>query len=283
MKIFSLLTVAFLTLGLSGCSEDDLNTLLAGAGGELSASEIAEGLKQALIVGTDTSTATLSAQGGYLNDPVVKILLPTAVQSSISQFKAQSISLGFLTVTGADIYDGINILGVTIPGLKTKEDELIKGINRAAESAAATAAPVFVNAITDITIQDANAILFGGIDTAATGYLRTNTFGSLFNQYEPQIETALQSVTVGGTPVVDEYESFVAEYNGVLNTSIPGFGTLGGLMSLQTISATDLSVHATNKGLDGLFLKIAEEEKDIRENPLARVNAILERVFGALD
>ena len=283
MKIFNFFAAAFLVLSTSSCTDENLNKVLDTIGGELSDSEIAEGLKQALIVGTDTSTATLSAQGGYLNDPLVKILLPTAVQSSIDQFKAKQVNLGLLTVSGADIYDGINILGITIPGLKTKEDELIEGINRAAESAAATAAPVFVNAITDMTILDANNILFGGIDTAATSYLRGNTYSTLFNQYEPRIESALQSVTIGSTSVVDEYESFVNEYNSVLNTSIPGFGTLGSLMSLQTITATDLSVHGTNKGLDGLFLKIADEEKDIREDPLARVNSILERVFGALD
>jgi hypothetical protein len=282
MRIIQFLLSAALLLSWGGCTEDQINQVING-GGDLTDAEIAAGLKEALVVGTDTSTATLSAQGGYLNDPVVKILLPASLQNSINNLKAQTINLGFITVTGADLYNGTTVLGITIPGLKSQEDRLIAGINQAAEQAAATAAPIFVNAIGDITIQDANNILFGGIDTAATAYLQNATYGSLYNQYEPRIDNALQSVTIGNTSVVDEYENFVSSYNNLLNTGFPGFGTVGSLMNLQTITATDLSAHGTAKGLDGLFLKISEEEKDIRENPLARVTNLLERIFSALD
>ncbi len=283
MKFLKYVLSLALLVGITACTEEDLNKVLDTINNNLTDAEIANGLKEALRVGTDSSTAILNTEGGYLNDPVVKILLPPTLQNSIENFKAQSLNLGIITVTGNDLYNGTTVLGVTIPGLKSKEDELVKGINRAAEQAAGTAAPIFVNAIADITIQDANNILFGGIDTAATAYLRQNTYSTLYNQYEPQIDQALQSVKVGNSSVVDEYESFVADYNSVLNTGLPGFGTIGSLMNLQPISATDLSAHGTGKGLNGLFLKISEEEKDIRENPLARVNSILERVFGALD
>ncbi len=251
--------------------------------GALTESEIAEGLKSALVIGTDTSTKILAVNDGYFKDQAVKILLPIAIQTSIETFKTKSINIGFATVTGADIYDGYSNGIINIPGLKVKEENLLMGINRAAENAAGTAAPVFVEAITAITISDANNILFGGNDRAATEFLQAGTSTTLFTQYEPKIDAALKSVTIGSNSVVDEYEDFVLQYNAILNTSVGIGGTIGSLMNLQTVSVTDLSAHATQKGLDGLFLKIADEEADIRENPLARVTAILERVFGALD
>lgn len=275
----SLLIVS--VLSLPACSED--NPFNLGNGG-LTDAEIAEGLKEALIVGTDTSTSILSRTGGYFKDQAVKILLPDEVNSQITDFQSRSFTVLGITVTGDQLYNGYNnsLLGLNIPGLKSKEDELILGINTAAEQAAATAAPIFVSAIQDITIQDANNILFGGVETAATDYLENQTSTSLFNQYEPKIDAALQTVTVGGESVVDAYEGFVEDYNDILNTSV-GLGTIGSLMGMQTIAATDISEHSTQKGLDGLFLKVAEEEAQIRKDPLARVNSILQRVFGELD
>ncbi len=263
---------------LSACELDSLDQT------GLSDSEIAEGLKAALVVGTDTSTKILSANNGYLQDAAVKILLPAAINSSIETFKSKSINIGITTVSGADLYDGYqnSLLGINIPGLKTKEEALVAGINHAAENAAGTATPIFVNAINGITITDANNILFGGNDRAATTYLQNQTSSSLFTTYEPKIDAALQSLTIGNNSVVDEYEDFVVQYNAILNTGV-GPATIGSLMNLQTVSVTDLSAHATQKGLDGLFLKIAEEEEDIRKDPLARVSAILEKIFGALD
>ncbi len=277
MKRYILFLSTF--MALMACDKiDSLNT------GNLSDSEIAEGLKEALIVGTDTSTKILGARNGYLQDAAVKILLPDAIHASIESFKSKSINLGITTVTGTQLYEGYqnSLLGINIPGLRAKEDALLEGINHAAEDAASTAAPVFVDAITSITIQDANNILFGGNDRAATQYLEGQTSATLFGNYEPKIDAALTSVTIGGNSVVDEYEDFVLQYNAVLNTNV-GVGTIGSLMNLQTVTVTDLSAHATQKGLDGLFLKIADEEADIRKDPLARVSAILEKVFGALD
>ncbi|PTM06020.1 MAG: hypothetical protein DA405_01420 [Bacteroidetes bacterium] len=279
-KLFSLLSLSAL-LVFSSCEEDVLNDFLGN--GTLSESEIADGLKSALSVGTDTSSAKLGAEDGYFQDPLVKLLLPIATQNAIETFKAKQFSVGFLTISGNTVYNGTSILGITIPGLKSKEDELILGINRAAEAAANQAAPIFIDAITDMSIADANDILFGGIDTAATAYLRNTSYNTLFTTYEPKIDNALQQVTVGGTSISQTYEDFVADYNGTLAIGIPGFGTLGSLMNLQSISVSDLSAYSTNKGLDGLFLKIAEEEQDIRTNPLARINDLLVKVFSLLD
>lgn len=269
-----------LAFTFTSCDEDGNLKLNS----DLTEEEIAEGLKEALKIGTDTASAQLSAQDGYYRDLAVKILLPAEVQTSITDFQAKSFTVLGVTVTGQNLYDGYSnsLLGINIPGLKSKEDDLVQGINRAAEQAATTAAPIFVDAIVDITIADANDILFGGNNHAATEYLEGKTSGKLYNEYEPKIDAALTSVKVGNTSVVDSYENFVADYNAVLNTSV-GVGTIGSLMGVQSIATTDLSAHATQKGLDGLFLKVSEEEEDIRKDPLARVNAILTRVFGALD
>ncbi len=279
-KILSLFALASL-LFFSSCEEETLNDFLGS--GNLSDSEIAEGLKSALSVGTDTSTAKLGANDGYHADPTVKLLLPEATQNAIEVFKSKQINIGFTSISGTTIYNGTSILGITIPGLKAKEDQLVLGINRAAESAATEAAPIFIDAITAMTIADANDILFSGVDTAATAYLRGVSYSNLFTTYEPKIENALQNITIGGTSISQSYESFVADYNNTLAIGIPGFGTLGSLMNLQSITVADLSVYSTNKGLDGLFLKIAEEEQDIRTDPLARINEILVKVFSLLD
>ncbi len=275
---FSLLAI----FALSSCDDVSVDDILGST--NLTDEEIVEGLKSALKVGTDTSTATLSKEDGYYQDLAVRILLPTEVQTSITNFKAKSITYLGVTLTGDQLYNGYSnsLLGINIPGLKSKEDELIKGINRAAEDAAKTAGPIFVEAITDITIEDGFNILFGGDSTAATSYLKTRTQATLFNKYEPEIDASLKAVKIGNTSVVDEYEAFVQSYNDILNTSL-GITTIGQLAGVNTIAAADLSVYSTERGLDGLFLKVSEEEADIRSNPLARINAILQKVFGQLD
>jgi hypothetical protein len=270
-----------LLLTAPACTEEQLNDL--SGGNNLSDSEIADGLRAALRVGTDTSTATLSREGGYLDDPVVRILLPKGLRDNIDSLRASTFNLGFVTVTGEQIYSGTTVLGVQINGLKAQEDALVAGLNHAAEAAAGKAGPIFKTAISGITIQDARDILFGGVDTAATAYLRRNTASGLYDLYEPKVDTALQQVRVGNTSVVQSYQNFVADYNALLNRGIPGFGTIGSLAGLQPVAVTDLSAYGTQRGLDGLFIKVAEEEKEIRENPLDRVTDLLSRVFGQLD
>ncbi|MEM6830302.1 MAG: DUF4197 domain-containing protein, partial [Bacteroidota bacterium] len=181
---------------------------------------------------------------------------------------------------GEQIYNsGIPLFGVS--SLASVEDNLITGINRAAESAATEAAPIFVDAITGITFADANNILFGP-DNAATQFFKDNTFDGLFNTYEPKIDAAISSVTIGDASVEDLYASFVNSYNEVLTTNL-GITTLAELTDLETMAEPDLSTHATNKGLDGLFLKVEQAEADIRNDPIARVTDLLKDVFGLQD
>ena len=242
--------------------------------------DIAAGLKEALRVGTDTAVSKLNIADGYFGNKALKILLPNEIQTAMTSFRSKSFKLGFINLTGETIYiSGNKTLGIT--SLKEKEEALILGINRAAEAAAGEAAPVFVNAITSMTITDANGILRGS-DSSATTYLKQKTYSSLFNNYEPKIETSLNTIKVGNKSVVKLYEDLVTSYNKLLNTSL-GIKTVGEATELDVIKTTDLSAYATEKGLNGLFIKVTEEERNIRKNPLARVTDLLSKVFGELD
>lgn len=280
-KIAQFASAFLIAFSVASCDDVSVDDIFSS---DLTDEEIVEGLKEALVVGTDTSTATLSKQDGYYQDLAVRILLPDELQNSISGFRAKSISYLGVTITGEQLYNGYsnNLLGINIQGIKSKEDDLIRGINRAAEDAASTAGPIFVSAITDITIEDGFNILFGGDNTAATKYLQGKTNDALFAQYEPKIDASLNAVKIGNTSVVDEYEDFVQSYNDILNTSL-GITTIGQLAGVNAVAATDLSAYGTQKGLDGLFLKVSDEETDIRSNPLARISAILQKVFSQLD
>ncbi|MBD80783.1 MAG: hypothetical protein CL840_17845 [Crocinitomicaceae bacterium] len=264
------------------CTKDEESEPSTG----IATSEIIEGLKSALRVGVDTATTKLSVADGYFKDQAVKLLLPHEVSSSLEAFQSKSINVfGLGSFTGKQIYTA-GIPGLVNP-LSSKEEDLILGINRAAESAAKEAGPIFFQAIVDMTITDANNILFGGVDTAASAYLNGKTRVELFGKFEPKIETALKSIKVGNSSVVDTYEDYVKDYNDILNKKVPtgltSSATIASLMSINPVGATDLSSYSTNKGLDGLFVKIKEEEKKIRTNPLHRVTDILKKVFGALD
>lgn len=282
-RLLFALTVALL---FSSCSKEEakkyLDTLFQT---DLTDSEVAEGLKAALKVGTDTASGQLSIQDGYYKDLAVKILLPNEINSAITNFKSKEITISSalgIKVTGADLYNGYSGFGIEIPSLKSKEDDLILGINRAAEAAANEAAPIFIDAITGMTILDAKNILFTEDTTAATTYLIGKTSQNLFDNYEPKIDAALNSVKINNTSVVEVYENYINQYNSVLNTSL-GTTTVGAQMNLNPIAASDLSAYSTQKGLDGIYLKVSEEEGAIRRDPLARVTDILEKVFSELD
>lgn len=278
------LVLIFFFLIATSCDEEDFNNQMNND----SDKETADALKEALKVGTDTAVSMLAVQDGYFRDEAVKILLPQELQDASQQLKSESVDIptgviGDITITGENLYNGYSNepLGIDIGSLSAIEDDLILGINRAAEEAANTAKPIFSDAITGMTISDANDILFG-TDTAATSYLKQNTSTQLFNNYEPEIDEALNSVQVDGNSVVELYENYVSTYNEIVNLEAGGVN-VGTEMGLSAVGATDLSAYATNRGLDGLFLKVGNEEEQIRKDPIARVTELLERVFSRLD
>ncbi|UCC55649.1 MAG: DUF4197 domain-containing protein [Gammaproteobacteria bacterium] len=140
-------------------------------------------------------------------------------------------------------------------------DEFIATMNHAAEQAVPEAAAIFGDAIQQMSVEDARGILTGP-DDAATQYFRTNTEAALTGKMRPIVEQA-----TARTGVTSAYKNMTAQ--------------AGGLTGMLSSDATDLDGYVTGKTLDGLFLMIAEEEKKIRENPLARSTDLLKKVFGA--
>ena len=145
-------------------------------------------------------------------------------------------------------------------GMKKQVDEFVLTMNRAAETASSEATPIFVNAVKEMTIADGFAILNGG-DNAATNYLRDKTSSQLKVKFNPVVKNAIEKVHV------------TKYWNPVINTynKIP-------LVEKQNPNLDD---YITTKAMDGLFIMIEKEEKNIRTNPVARVTDILKRVFGS--
>lgn len=240
------LVLVFVSLSFNSCTdiEDFLDQTLSN-------DEIIEGLKSALQVGTDTSVTQVSKMDGFFADQVIKILIPEKAQTMI---------------------DYLNY----IPGGQSLIDNFVLSMNRAAEDAAVLAKPIFIDAITGMTIADGLEILTGE-DTAATHYLRENTFDQLFTAFKPSIQQSLDKGLVAGLSANDSWTQLSSAYNNYVVDS--WVGTFYGLTPVEI----ELDRYVTHKALDGVFVKIADEESDIRNNPQYRINDILQKVFGSQD
>ncbi|HEY0739884.1 MAG TPA: DUF4197 domain-containing protein [Chryseosolibacter sp.] len=145
-------------------------------------------------------------------------------------------------------------------GLGGEVDKFVMQLNRGAEDAAKEAKPIFITAIRSMTIQDAWAILRGE-DDAATQYLKRTTSDQLKSKFKPVIQNSLQKVNA-----TKYYSDIVTRYNQ--------------LPLVQKVNP-NLDDYATDRAIEGLFFMIAKEEKNIRENPIARTTELLKKVFGA--
>ncbi|OPY83541.1 MAG: hypothetical protein A4E65_00511 [Syntrophorhabdus sp. PtaU1.Bin153] len=195
---------------------------------------IVSGLKEALTVGTGNAVASLSKVDGYFGNQTVKIPLPEKVQ----------------TVA--------NVLGKL--GYQKQVDDFVLSMNRAAEKAAPKAKTIFVDAIRQMTFEDAKNILSGG-NTAATNYFRSKTSAKIFEAFKPAISSSMNEVGV-----TNAYKAMIGKYT----AAIPFART----------ESLDLDTYVTNKATDGLFYMVGEEEKRIRTDPAARVTDLLKKVFG---
>lgn len=144
-------------------------------------------------------------------------------------------------------------------GLGNQVDKFVMTLNRGAEDAAKEAKPIFIAAIKSMTIQDAWSILRGE-DNAATEYLKRTTSGLLKEKFKPVIQSSLNKVNA-----TKYYSDIVTRYN-----QIP----------LVDKVNPELDDYATDKAIEGLFLMIAKEEKNIRQDPIARTTELLKKVFG---
>jgi len=214
---------------------DKANKVLKGES-PLSQSEISKGLKEALEAGVGEAVDKLSAENGYLNS-VYKIEIPENAAKVISKVKG-------------------------LPGMGNVEQTLINKMNQAAEIAAKKATPIFVSAITSMSIQDAMDILMGS-ETEATDYLEKSTRRSLFEEFQPVIQSSLDEVNAR-----TYWKGVVDQYN-----KIP----------LVKDENPELDEYVTERALVGMFKLIAKKEEDIRKNQNSRTTDLLKKVFAEQD
>lgn len=207
---------------------------IGGSGVGLDDGTIVSGLKEALSIGTGNAVASTSKVDGYFKNQFIKILLPDKLQ------------------TAADIMGKL--------GYQKQVDDFILSMNRAAEKAAPKAKEYFVDAIKEMTIQDATKILKGS-DTAATEYFKSKTYKKLYAEFKPSVSESMSQVGVAKS-----YKEMVGTYT----SKVPFAQT----------EALDLDHYVTTKSLDGLFFVVGQEERKIRTNPAARTTDLLKKVFG---
>lgn len=239
MKNLRFLSVLFLSVLLLGCNSTDFNKVLQGLGGgaPLTQQEVSSGLKEALVQGITNGANMASRQDGFWGNELIRIMLPEdarRVENTLRQI-----------------------------GLGAEVDRALLSINRGAENAAKQALPIFTNAIRQLTIQDAFALLRGDQD-AATQFLRRTTEAQLIELFQPEIQKSLNEV--GATRF---YTDIANTYNAIPLTN-------------RRINP-DLNAYVTEQAIEGLFTLVAQEEAKIRQDPMQRTTALMRRVFGSQD
>lgn len=204
--------------------------------GSLTNTDIGAGLKAALKEGVTKQVTKLTAEDGFYKNEAVKILLPEELQKVDKKLRQL--------------------------GMSKIADEGIKVLNRAAEDAVKEATPIFVNAITSMTIKDAKSILMGADDSATT-YLQTSTSKPLYAKFSPVVQTSLSNV---GADAI--WEGIITKYNN---------------LPLVTKVNPNLTDYVTNKAMEGVFKMISVEEKNIRTDLSSRTTDLLKKVFAAQD
>ncbi len=199
---------------------------------ELSQSEVAQGLKEALIVGATNSSYDASKKGGFNTNPLIRIPFPK---------DAEKIKTTLVKV-----------------GMKSQVTQFEKTLNAAAEDASQFAKKIFIDAVKEMTIKDAMDILKGK-DNAATNYLKKQTSEELYVKFKPIVKQSIAKVDL-----TKHWNMLSNRYNA---------------LPLSKKVNPDLEDYITSQTINGLFVLIANQEKEIRNNPNARVSEILQKVF----
>jgi hypothetical protein len=228
--------ILVITIQFAGCAELQKVVSQLPNGGGLSQEQIGNGLRQALDNGIKNQVAKLTSKDGFYRNKMVKILLPEELQA---------VDKGLRTI-----------------GLGNLADEGIKVLNRAAEDAVKTATPIFVNAVKEISFNDAKNILLGD-KNAATVYLKSKTNESLYSRFAPVINNSFSKV--GADKV---WSNLITKYN-----AIPFVKSVN----------PDLTKYVTEQALKGVFTMIEIEEKGIREKVGLRSTSLLKQVFALQD
>jgi Protein of unknown function (DUF4197) len=228
--------ILILLLGTIPCLAQlgDLTQRLGrGKSSSLPDTKLASGLKEALQVGTANAVKSTGRVDGYFGNAAIKILMPE---------KMRTLEKGLRAV-----------------GYGPKVDEFVLSMNRAAERAAPAAKKIFLDAVAQMTFDDARKI-FSGNDTAATEYFKSKTTAQLTTAFRPIVEKATSEAGV-----TQQYKQLAGRAQ-----SIP----------FMRSESLDIDGYVVTKALDGLFYQLAQEEKNIRKNPAARVTKTLKEVFG---
>ena len=233
--------LAFLLIGIAApivhafTMDNIMKGSLAPSSGEISDNvTIASGLKEALSIGTVTAVNNLSTTGGYFDNEAIRILLPEKMQRVADILKKA--------------------------GYNREIDAFILSMNKAAEKAVPKAKLIFIDAIKEMSVEDAKKVLNGG-STAATDYFKSKTSVHLFDAFKPEISSGMNEAGV-----TQAFQAMTERYTSILPFAKP--------------ESLDLDNYVTNKALDGLFYTVSQEEKKIRMDPSARTTEILKKVFG---
>ena len=239
------LIIAFIPVFfLAGCSILEEKAAILNSQNEgsttqgLTNSEVISGLKEALSVGVNNAVSVTSVTDGFLDNSKIKLPFPPSAQ----KMKQRAIDWG----------------------LEGQVDQIVTTLNRAAEDAAGEAAPIFLNAIKNMTVNDGFEILNGG-EGAATRFLKRQTTDELMTAFSPVVDNSIKKVklTEYWNPVASRYNQAV-RFTG------------------DDPVEDDLNKYVTERAIAGLFIVVEEEENKIRKDPKARVTQTLRRVFGSL-
>lgn len=318
MRKYARFALAIAAPLLASCN---LNDVLEGGGQGTGYTEgrVVDGLRTALAVGIDSSAQLAGKVDGYLANAAIKILLPDeaaqalasarSIGAYVSPFARQLQSVQ--TVAGLIGLDGsiatnlarASSLAGAAASLQTLGDSLVKYMNRGAEKAAPRSVPIFNSAIASLTISDGLSLLDSPDSTAATLFLRGQTFEPLANAYAPLVDSTLALV-----PLTQYWGTFRTAYNSLLGdyqtllafqTTWNSNAAAAGLTSYQinalqpvsnqAIQTESLGAWTTKNALSGLFWLVGNQEKDIRRDPLGYVKNLayetadlLKQVFGEI-
>jgi len=151
--------------------------------------------------------------------------------------------------------------GMRLIGRGQDADDLVASMNRAAEQAVPQAKPLMINAVKSMSFEDAKKILTGG-DESVTQFFREKTAVPLGVKFLPIVKRVTDRAGLA-----QKYNQFAGE---------------GAKLGLIKGDEATVENYVTAKALDGLYLMIGEEERNIRRNPAAAVSSIVSKVFGAL-
>ena len=231
--IFFVIFLSAVAVCHAGLFDNIIKGITGGSQAKTDVNTIISGLKEAFSIGTQKAIENVSQRDGYFSSEIIKIIMPEKIRN---------------------VSDALSKVG-----FQKQVDDFILSMNRAAEKAAPKATGFFVDAIKEMSFEDAESILKGA-DTEATDYFREKTSNKIYDAFKPVISESMDAVGV-----THNYKEMMKKYE-----SIP-------FMPKESL---DLDHYVTNEALEGLFFMVGQEEIKIRTDPAARTTDLLKTVFA---